>query len=131
MAQHALAFLDGMGVTGCDVLGFSLGGMIAQQMAQDRPAIIRRMILVATAPRGGEDIMHLEKPSLARFLSDPNLRGYAVLGKLFFAPTDSSQAAADPFPEEMSQKLRSRLFVIGKKGIALQASRLSVSPRSL
>jgi pimeloyl-ACP methyl ester carboxylesterase len=66
MAQHALAFLDGMGVTRCDVLGFSLGGMIAQQMAQDRPSLIRRMILVATAPRGGEDIMHLEKPNLAR-----------------------------------------------------------------
>src|ERR1700731_4395626 len=67
MAQHALAFLDAMGLTRCDVLGFSLGGMIAQQMAQDRPSIFRRMILVATAPRGGEDIMHLEKPTLARF----------------------------------------------------------------
>jgi pimeloyl-ACP methyl ester carboxylesterase len=113
MAQHALAFLDGMGVTGCDVLGFSLGGMIAQQMAQDRPAIIRRMILVATAPRGGEDIMHLEKPSLARFLSDPNLRGYAVLGKLFFAPTDSSQAAADAFIKRLMQRSQDREPVSG------------------
>src|SRR2546427_9646986 len=50
----------------CDVLGFSLGGMVAQQMAQDRPAIFRRIILVGTAPRGGEDIMHLHKPSLDR-----------------------------------------------------------------
>jgi pimeloyl-ACP methyl ester carboxylesterase len=33
MAQHALRFLDGLGVTNCDVLGFSLGGMIAQQAA--------------------------------------------------------------------------------------------------
>ena len=33
MAMHALAFLDGLGLTACDVLGFSLGGMVAQQMA--------------------------------------------------------------------------------------------------
>ena len=40
MAAHALAFLDGLCVTSCDVLGFSLGGMVAQQMALDRPSSI-------------------------------------------------------------------------------------------
>src|SRR5262245_43967485 len=97
MAAHALAFLDGLGITSCDVLGFSLGGMAAQQMALDRPASVRRMILAGTAPRGGEDIMHLEKPSLARYLEDPTLQGYAVLQKLFFAPSPSSQAAGAAF----------------------------------
>jgi hypothetical protein len=53
--------------------------MVAQQMVRDRPSIFRRMILVGTAPRGGEDIMHLDKPSLARHLGDPTLKGYAVL----------------------------------------------------
>src|SRR5262245_29974699 len=62
MAKHAFAFLDGLGTKYCDVLGFSLGGMIAQQLAQERPSLFRRMILVGTAPRGGEDIMHLDKP---------------------------------------------------------------------
>ena len=38
MATHALAFLDGLCLTSCDVLGFSLGGMVAQQMALDRPS---------------------------------------------------------------------------------------------
>lgn len=57
MTQHVFRFLDGLGLSACDVLGFSLGGMIAQQIAKDRPSIIRRMILVGTAPRGGEDIM--------------------------------------------------------------------------
>ena len=42
MTGHALAFLDRLGIETCDVLGFSLGGMIAQQMAQDRPSLIRR-----------------------------------------------------------------------------------------
>jgi pimeloyl-ACP methyl ester carboxylesterase len=113
MAQHALAFLDALHLTRCDVLGYSLGGMIAQQMVQDRPKIFRRMILVGTAPRGGEDIMHLEKPSLAGYLSDPKLRGYAVLGKIFFAPTDSSQAEADAFIKRLMQRTQDREPVSG------------------
>ena len=101
MAGHAVAFLDGLGVSTCDVLGFSLGGMIAQQMAQDRPSIVRRMILVGTAPRGGEDIMHLDKASLAKYFEDPKLQGYALLQKIFFAPTESSQAAGDGVHQEV------------------------------
>jgi pimeloyl-ACP methyl ester carboxylesterase len=104
MAAHALAFLDGLGITSCDILGFSLGGMVAQVIAQDRPSIVRRMILVATAPRGGKDIMHLEKPSLARHLGDPALKGYAVLQKIFFAASPSSQAAGAAFVERLTQR---------------------------
>jgi pimeloyl-ACP methyl ester carboxylesterase len=104
MALHAQTFLDGLGVTTCDVLGFSLGGMVAQQMAQDRPSIFRRMILVGTAPRGGEDIMHLEKPSLAKHLGDPTLKGLEVLQKIFFAPTSSSQAAGEAFIARLAQR---------------------------
>jgi len=113
MAQHALAFLDALRLNRCDVLGYSLGGMIAQQMAQDRSTIFRRMILVGTAPRGGEDIMHLEKPGLQAYLNDPKLRGYAVLGKIFFAPSESSQAAADAFIERLMQRTQDREPVSG------------------
>src|SRR2546425_9812003 len=108
MAIHALAFLDGLGVTTCDVLGYSLGGMIAQQMAQDRPSIFRRMILVGTAPRGGEDIMHLEKPRLAKHIQDPQNRGYSVLQKIFFAPTKTSQAAGEAFIARLMQRKEDR-----------------------
>jgi pimeloyl-ACP methyl ester carboxylesterase len=113
MAEHALAFLDGLGLDTCDVLGFSLGGMVAQQMALDRPAIFRRMILVGSAPRGGEDIMHLEKPSLARLLNDPSLKGYSVLQKIFFAQTESSQAAGEAFVNRLLQRKEDREPVSG------------------
>jgi len=108
MAMHALAFLDGLGVSTCDVLGFSLGGMVAQQVVQERPSVFRRIILVGTAPRGGEDIMHLEKPSLAQYLNDPKLQGYAVLQKIFFAPTTSSQAAGEIFIKRLAQRTDDR-----------------------
>src|SRR5262245_453913 len=113
MAQHALAFLDGLGLYKCDVLGFSLGGMIAQEIARDRPSVIHRMLLVGTAPRGGEDIMHLEKPRLAQHLGNPNLRGYEVLTKIFFAASPSSQAAGRAFIERLVQRKEDRETVSG------------------
>jgi pimeloyl-ACP methyl ester carboxylesterase len=117
MASHALDFLDGLGLDRCDVLGYSLGGMVAQQMARDRPSIFRRMILVGTAPRGGEDIMHIEKPSLARHVGDPSLKGYAVLQKIFFAPTASSQGAGGAFIERLAQR-RKDLDTASGPGVA-------------
>jgi pimeloyl-ACP methyl ester carboxylesterase len=108
MTAHAFAFVDALGLEVCDVLGYSLGGMIAQQMARDRPSIFRRMILVGTAPRGGEDIMHLEKPVLARPLADPTLKGYQVLQKIFFAPTPTSQAAGAKFIERLTERTQDR-----------------------
>jgi pimeloyl-ACP methyl ester carboxylesterase len=113
MAKHALAFLDELSLRSCDVLGFSLGGMVAQQMAQDRPSIFRRMILVGTAPRGGEDIMHLDKPSLAKYLGDPKLQGYTILQKIFFAPTESSQKAGAAFIERLTQRTEDREPISG------------------
>jgi len=104
MAMHVLAFMKGLGVNACDVLGFSLGGMVAQQMALERPSIFRRIILVGTAPRGGKDIMHLEKPSLARYFNDSTLQGYARLPKIFFAPTATSQAAGEAFIRRIARR---------------------------
>jgi pimeloyl-ACP methyl ester carboxylesterase len=101
MAEHALAFLNGLGLERCDVLGFSLGGMVAQAMVRQRPTAIRRMILVGTAPRGGEDIMHLDKPSLAVHFGNPDLKGYQILQKVFFAPTETSQAAGAAFIDRL------------------------------
>jgi len=62
MAAHAVAFVEALGLQQVDLLGYSLGGMVAQQIALDRPSLVRKMLLVATAPEGGEDIMHMEKP---------------------------------------------------------------------
>jgi len=52
--------------------------------------------------------MHLEKPSLAKYLADPNLQGYARLQKLFFAPTDSSQSAGAAFIKRLALRTEDR-----------------------
>ncbi len=108
MTEHLLAFADALGLTQIDLLGFSLGGMVAQQAALDRPSLVRRMLLVGTAPKGGEDIMHLEKPELRKILEDPSLSGYQVLVKLFFTSSESSQAAGQAFVTRLAARTQDR-----------------------
>ena len=107
MAAHALAFLDALGLERVDLLGFSLGGMVAQEIALARPLLVRKMLLVGTAPEGGEEIMRMEKPELKQiFASD--LPASQRLVKLFFALTASSQAAGEAFIARLAQRNQDR-----------------------
>jgi pimeloyl-ACP methyl ester carboxylesterase len=115
MTAHLLAFVDALGLSQVDLLGYSLGGMVAQQAALERPSLVRRMLLVGTAPEGGEDIMHIEKPELSRFLQDPNLKGLQVLVKLFFTSSESSQAAGQAFVARLAARTADREPVSGPK----------------
>ena len=108
MTAHLLAFADALGLAKVDVLGFSLGGMVAQQAALERPSLIRKMLLVGTAPEGGEDIMHIEKPELRRILEDRTLAGYQVLVKLFFTPSEASQTAGQAFARRLAARTDDR-----------------------
>jgi pimeloyl-ACP methyl ester carboxylesterase len=108
MAEHFLAFAEALGLTQVDLLGFSLGGMVAQVAAIERPALIRKIMLVGTAPEGGEDVMHIEKPELSRILGDPTLKGYQVLVKLFFTPSEASQAAGRAFATRLMARTDDR-----------------------
>jgi pimeloyl-ACP methyl ester carboxylesterase len=108
MAAHALAFVDALGLEQVDVLGYSLGGMVAQQMTLDSPSLVRKMLLVATAPEGGEDIMHMERPEFTKITEDPNIPGLEKLVKLFFAPSASSQAAGEAFAARLAQRQEDR-----------------------
>jgi pimeloyl-ACP methyl ester carboxylesterase len=102
MAAHALAFVDALGLRRLDILGYSLGGMVAQQVALERPSLVHKMLLVATAPEGGEDIMHMDKPELRKITEDANMPGLEKLVKLFFAPSKSSQAAGEAFAARLA-----------------------------
>jgi len=115
MTEHFLAFADALGLTQIDLLGFSLGGMVAQEAALGRPSLVHKMLLVGTAPEGGEDIMHLEKPELSKILGDPSLAGYQVLVKLFFTPSESSQAAGQAFATRLGARTEDREPLSGPK----------------
>ncbi len=56
MARDAVTFIRALGFEQVDLFGFSMGGMIAQVIAQDEPQLVRKMILAGTGPAGGEGI---------------------------------------------------------------------------
>jgi pimeloyl-ACP methyl ester carboxylesterase len=56
MADDALSFIHAKGLKQVDLLGFSMGGMVAQEMVLKEPQLIRKMILAGTGPAGGEGI---------------------------------------------------------------------------
>jgi pimeloyl-ACP methyl ester carboxylesterase len=95
MAGHVLAFIDALGLTKIDLLGFSMGGFVAQQVTLDRPNLVRRLILAGTGPEGGED-MAAYPPEVTKQATQevPTEDNFLYL---FFEPTPSSQAAGREF----------------------------------
>ena len=63
MAKDAVTFIRALGLTQVDLLGFSMGGMIAQVIAQNEPQLVRKLILAGTGPAGGEGITNVTKLS--------------------------------------------------------------------
>ena len=92
MAADAESFISALGFTTVDLLGYSLGGMIAQVLAAEHPKLVRKVLLVGTAPRGGEEhLMEVLKEAQShKEAPDPRL-------PLFFTPSAASQAAGLAF----------------------------------
>src|SRR3981189_2864200 len=59
MAANAAAFIKALGLKQVDLLGFSIGGMVAQETTLQAPDLVRKLILVGTGPRGGEGMASL------------------------------------------------------------------------
>jgi pimeloyl-ACP methyl ester carboxylesterase len=72
MAKHVIAFADALGLTQIDLLGFSLGGFVAQEVALQSPHLIRSIILAGTGPQGGEG-MDSFKPKIAKHATQETL----------------------------------------------------------
>lgn len=95
MATDIIAFSEALGLGLADVVGFSLGGFVAQEVALVRPNLIRRLILAATGPRGGPN-MHGWRKDIADAVRKDE-PGAAELLYSFFKPTESSQAAGGEY----------------------------------
>jgi pimeloyl-ACP methyl ester carboxylesterase len=91
MAHDAIAFIDAMDYDNVDLLGFSIGSFIAQEIALIRPAIVRKLVLASAAPKGAAG-MHGWAADVIEAVGQrqPNPDGYL---RVFFAPTATSQAA--------------------------------------
>jgi pimeloyl-ACP methyl ester carboxylesterase len=107
MADHAMRFMDELGLTLVDVLGFSLGGMVAQVIALRRPALLRRIILTGTGPEGGVGVA-MARPELLKIFVDQQMPPSEKLLKLFFGTTETSQSAGRQFVQRLARRMEDK-----------------------
>jgi pimeloyl-ACP methyl ester carboxylesterase len=117
MAHNAEAFIDALGLKQIDLLGFSIGGMVAQQIVIDRPELIHKLILIGTAPRNmdaGNGQGHITPETAAIFGAVYNPPENLWL-KVFFTDSEASQAAGRAFLKRYLSRNENRDAPINEK----------------
>jgi len=119
MARDAVTFVRALGLTEVDLLGFSMGGMIAQVIAQNEPQLVRRMILAGTGPAGGEGIENVTKLSHL-----DTVRGLLTLQDpkqfLFFTRTSTGRRAGKEFLVRLKERTDNRDKAISLRSYGAQ-----------
>lgn len=122
MADRAAEFIRLMGLEQVDLLGFSLGGYVAQTVTLDYPDLVRRLVLAGTGPGGGDGIVP----------AGPEIRpvsGRSVLGLeeylyLFFSPSKASQAAGRRYWARVNERGPEREPPVSEATIRAQVAAL-------
>ncbi len=94
MARDAIAFIAAMQFSQVDLLGFSIGSFVAQQIALVRSAIVRRLVLASSAPQGAAG-MHGWAPEVIGAVGTPNTSPEAYLDVFFTRSAVSRQAGTE------------------------------------
>ncbi|WP_051129799.1 alpha/beta fold hydrolase [Gordonia terrae] len=107
MAADAVAFIDAMGLAKVDLLGFSLGGFLAQVIAAQRPELVRKIILAGTGPAGGAGIDKVTRVTYTDTITalltrkDPKQN-------LFFTRTQNGKARSREFIARLNERTDNR-----------------------
>ena len=128
-ADHAYEFITALGFDRVDVLSFSMGGMIAQDLIVKHPDLVRRLVLTGTGPRGGKDIdkvvgvtyWDILRATLTR--SDPK-------EFLFFNRNAAGKPAAKAFVKRLEERTADRDKPIGVKAFRTQLKAIQKYGRS-
>ncbi|RRG02659.1 MAG: alpha/beta hydrolase [Lactobacillus sp.] len=119
MARGALKFIDALGLAKIDVLSFSMGGMIAQELVAIEPQLVRKLILAGTGPRGGqgiEDVAKISNWDFARsVVTFKDVKTY-----LFFTRTKNGKQKAKEFLLRLKERQENRDKSISLKGYRTQ-----------
>ena len=124
MAADAVAFVEALGLATVDLLGYSLGGMVAQEVVQRRPDLVRRIVLAGTSPAGDAG------PADTFAVLQDAMQNATAEGKhpkhfLFFSPTAVSQAAGDAFLGRLDQRTQDRDTAVTNETIGAQVTALA------
>jgi pimeloyl-ACP methyl ester carboxylesterase len=119
MARDAIAFIRALGFTEVDLLGFSLGGFVAQDVAQLQPALVRKMIIAGSGPAGGAGIS-----DMGAVLQDALGKASAAAKHpkhfLFFSQTGNGQEAANALLARLAERKTDRDTPISNETIGAQ-----------
>ena len=107
MADDAINFIKAMGFTKVDLFGFSMGGMVAQEVVLKQPQLVRKIILAGTGPAGGEGISAVTSITfydmLRGFLTGQDPKQY-----LFFTRTPNGVEAGKAFLARLTERSENR-----------------------
>ena len=106
MARDALAFLAAKGLGEVDLLGFSIGSFVTQQIALTRPTMVRRLVLASAAPQGAAG-MHGWAPEVMDAVGTPHTSPEAYL-EVFFARSAASRQAGKEALQRMYARTEDR-----------------------
>lgn len=125
MAKDCIAFIKALGYTKVDILSFSMGGFIAQELMAMEPTLVRRILLAGTGPRGGKgvsDVVGLTYWDI--------LRGALTLRDakfyLFFTSTASGKNAARLFLARLKERTVDRDIPVRIKTLRTQLNAIRI-----
>ncbi len=124
MAADAVAFIRASGLTKIDLLGFSIGGFIAQVIAQKHPDLVRKMILAGTSAAGGEGVSNVGavlQNAVARATAEKKHPKQS----LFFTQSHDGQKAAAEFLQRLSTRQQDRDLPATQETIVAQVTAIT------
>jgi pimeloyl-ACP methyl ester carboxylesterase len=107
MGSNAVAFLKTLGLPKVDLLGFSIGGFVAQEIALQAPDLVRRLVLVGTGPRGGEGMATLTPEAQEIFGATYDEPDHLWL-RVHFTRSENSHAAGRTFLKRFRLRTENR-----------------------
>jgi pimeloyl-ACP methyl ester carboxylesterase len=107
MGANAIEFIGALGLKKVDLLGFSMGGLVAQEVTLQAPQLVRRLILVGTGPRGGEGMQPMP-PEAAEIFGAKYDPPEELWLAVHFSPSPSGQAAGREFLKRKHLRIRDR-----------------------
>jgi pimeloyl-ACP methyl ester carboxylesterase len=113
MAKSAGVFIDALGLAKVDILGFSIGSMIAQNIAMERPDLVRKLVLVGSGPRNGDGIPLTPESQVIFTNKYGDLDDFWIDG--FFTASPESQAAGRAFLKRRDARVENRDAAISDK----------------
>jgi len=124
MARDAIAFITALGLKQVDLLGFSLGGFVAQVVAQQCPDLVRRIILAGTSAAGGEGIINVGTV-LQNSITKAGIERKHEKQFLFFSQSNEGQAASVEFLQRLRAREKDRDTAVTNETIVAQLTAIT------